>query len=739
MESPTLSPGNRPDRSSSVASAVRQLANFLDDADARARRGGRPPLRVQWTRKLGTIPLSEIVIQAVLPLSPYHPTARRVANAIVSALGRIAGSGQLEDLGPSGRATLGWSLLVAAIDAVRTPDGQEPLSLVLRTRYRTRGGKLHKMDRYHLAANASWIEDLSSDPQSRDWLIPPDLLLSHADPLFTSSPDDRRPLPAPYQPAIQVLEKTRYVVNHDLIRISTELGELSGEDLGAVRLAKALGPRAFRFRVHVDFRGELRFRCDQLSPTGSDFQRALLQFADPGPLGRRGKEHLAAHGCRLFDGSFDGRPEDSLDWVHGHDRLIREATTDPLRQHWWRTALRPWQFLAFCWEWTRFMDSETEGDFWSRLPIRTPFLAPEEPLRLGSSVLDIPAPKFCHETLVQRVIARLTQSYENGSEWAARWLRGPSRPVLRDLISNALGYAVADLKPYTASASLAQAIRSNESSLGKKSDFLAPIRQEIGVTPETACAYLSRRAQEIDTTTKKKDRERLVRCLEAKVEHGDMLAREWLRSKLIDTPTARAAGHGSKTLMSHLKGSNRWPEVESFRGTFWTRISPGLHTACCYLTRLVRKVVAGAGVDFGIAARDWARRACSAGCPVSWTVPRTGFTVTQPYSLATKCQASIRLKSGEKIQPAFFEPVDQVNRRRQIDRFPQNLLTSMEAGEAILALSAISGTGPTAAAVDGRSLVLLPGEAEQVLEALQSEHPGLQPLGESETPQETAA
>ena len=111
----------------------------------------------------------------------------------------------------------------------------------------------------------------------------------------------------------------------------------------------------FWFVYQCDFRGRIYATVSGLSPQGPDFAKALLQFADGKPLTERGLYWLRIHGANTFGEDklpYTGRVE----WVKQHEKLIAATAEDPIsNKDFWANADKPWQFLAFCFEYARYL------------------------------------------------------------------------------------------------------------------------------------------------------------------------------------------------------------------------------------------------------------------------------------------------------------------------------------------------------------------------------------------------
>lgn len=106
----------------------------------------------------------------------------------------------------------------------------------------------------------------------------------------------------------------------------------------------------FYYVYNCDFRGRIYCATAGLSPQGSDHAKGLLRFAKGVRLGRDGLKWLAVQGANVFGEdklSYEGR----VQWVKDHEDLIRAIVSDPISNRQWAEADKPYQFLAFCFEW----------------------------------------------------------------------------------------------------------------------------------------------------------------------------------------------------------------------------------------------------------------------------------------------------------------------------------------------------------------------------------------------------
>jgi DNA-directed RNA polymerase len=111
----------------------------------------------------------------------------------------------------------------------------------------------------------------------------------------------------------------------------------------------------FWFVYQCDFRGRIYATVSGLSPQGPDFAKALLRFSEGKALTERGLYWLRIHGANTY-GEDKVSYADRVEWVKTHERQIKETAEDPIsNKDFWGNADKPWQFLAFCLEYNKFL------------------------------------------------------------------------------------------------------------------------------------------------------------------------------------------------------------------------------------------------------------------------------------------------------------------------------------------------------------------------------------------------
>ncbi len=153
---------------------------------------------------------------------------------------------------------------------------------------------------------------------------------------------------------IYAMEKERVGQGFQVARTLRTAREFAGHD-------------KFYYVYQCDFRGRIYCTVSGLSPQGTDFSKSLLTFADSYPITPEGKQWLCIHGANCY-GIDKVSFEDRLSWVDEHRQGICDTASDPIgNRDFWGSADKPWQFLAFCFEYARML---REGSsFRTSLPV----------------------------------------------------------------------------------------------------------------------------------------------------------------------------------------------------------------------------------------------------------------------------------------------------------------------------------------------------------------------------------
>lgn len=129
-----------------------------------------------------------------------------------------------------------------------------------------------------------------------------------------------------------------------------------------------VGDGAFYFPQYLDFRGRMYPRPIIFHPQADDLCRGLLRFAEGKPITDwEQAKWLAIHTANAW-GKSKLTFEERIQWtVDNTARILACVKDGPLDDRWWAEAEDPWQFLAACYEWSKF--KKAGYGYVSNLPI----------------------------------------------------------------------------------------------------------------------------------------------------------------------------------------------------------------------------------------------------------------------------------------------------------------------------------------------------------------------------------
>lgn len=134
----------------------------------------------------------------------------------------------------------------------------------------------------------------------------------------------------------------------------------------AIDVASEFGDNTLYYVYQCDFRGRLYAQGAGPNPQGTDYQKALIMFADGKPIGENGPGWLAIHVANTF-GVDKVSLAERIQWTLDHKAEIANVCEDPIANTWWTQADSPWLFLAACFEWYGYMREGTS--FITHLPV----------------------------------------------------------------------------------------------------------------------------------------------------------------------------------------------------------------------------------------------------------------------------------------------------------------------------------------------------------------------------------
>ena len=148
-------------------------------------------------------------------------------------------------------------------------------------------------------------------------------------------------------------QKLRY---HKTVLKNDSLVELIGRTIATAK--KFVYYPAIYFPYNCDFRGRIYAIPENLNPQASDYSKGLLEFAE----GKKITTPEALNWLKIAGANHWGN--DGLDkkpfatrcaWVDAHEAEIRAIASDPLENTSWAEADEPWQYLAWCLDYSAYL------------------------------------------------------------------------------------------------------------------------------------------------------------------------------------------------------------------------------------------------------------------------------------------------------------------------------------------------------------------------------------------------
>ncbi|QHB42723.1 DNA-directed RNA polymerase [Vibrio phage VP-HS15] len=117
------------------------------------------------------------------------------------------------------------------------------------------------------------------------------------------------------------------------------------------------------FVYTLDFRGRVYCHSSLVSPQGGDLQKALIRFADSMPLGSTGAYWFKVHGANVWGWDKETFAERvSRCETEEFKEMCLDISADPITFTDWTKADKPWQFLAWCYEYAALLEWIDEGN-----------------------------------------------------------------------------------------------------------------------------------------------------------------------------------------------------------------------------------------------------------------------------------------------------------------------------------------------------------------------------------------
>ena len=140
--------------------------------------------------------------------------------------------------------------------------------------------------------------------------------------------------------------------------------------LRTMRLANELSTREEFFYVYqTDFRGRVYATSSGLNPQGTDHSKSLIEFSTGKPLGDTGYRWFMINAANKY-GYDKVSYDDRIKWVEDHKEEFLAVGRDPIgNRNVWTEADKPFQFLAWCFEYVDMQACEDHRDHVSFLPV----------------------------------------------------------------------------------------------------------------------------------------------------------------------------------------------------------------------------------------------------------------------------------------------------------------------------------------------------------------------------------
>jgi len=225
-------------------------------------------------------------------------------------------------------------------------------------------------------------------------------------------------------------------------RIHEENNTMGGKRIAFSRMlwvANKFKDGEFFYPHQLDWRGRAYPVALYLQPQGNDAQRGLLEFANLCPINdQTAADWLAIHGAGLW-GVDKVSMEERVQWVLDNEARILGCAADPYANLFWTEADKPWQALAFAFDWAGF---RAHGfGYESALPVQMDgtcnglqnFSAMLLDSVGGAAVNLIPAdkPQDIYSEVGALVIKRVAKEAGEGNELAAMWVGNITRKVVK--------------------------------------------------------------------------------------------------------------------------------------------------------------------------------------------------------------------------------------------------------------------------------------------------------------------
>jgi DNA-directed RNA polymerase len=412
----------------------------------------------------------------------------------------------------------------------------------------------------------------------------------------------------------------------------------------AIKEARELqGYHEVSFPHQPDFRGRMCCKPAHLHPQGSDAMRGLLLFAEGKPIATaEARRWLAVHGANCFGGEIKRKSYEAREqWVDEHAEQIKGATTDTSAGAWWRGAGDPYQFLAFCHEWTAYLQQGT--GFLSSLPVvvdgtcnglqHYAALLGDAVLARRVNLIDDDEPHDVYADVAEQVIERL--KVEDGAAYS-KVVRARTKRHL-GLVGRATGEDKATLQAVE-DAAQAETIRLSQVWLAS-----GLVNRKLLKGPVMTASYGA----------------------------GRQSMRNEMRDYVFED-VAKAAMRGDSHALAEEQISNAVDYL------IWVAHTEVSHT-----------------VEAAMVAQQWLKgfvKGIVKARALSWHSP-TNFPAGQAYEVTKKQEVAGKRRNGRQWKRRVWLPTDKINVKKQGTGLPPNIVHSIDAAHAQMTAVAASERG----------------------------------------------
>ena len=177
------------------------------------------------------------------------------------------------------------------------------------------------------------------------------------------------------------------------------------------------------FPYQMDFRGRLYPIPVLLQPQGSDLAKGLLTFGEGKKLDKDSVNWLKIQGANVYGKDKEGY-RDRIKFIETIEEQIRLYAANPLEHREWTEADKPFQFLAFCFEYSQYLDNP--DNFITHVPIQLDgtcnglqhysALLRDEKGGRAVNLLDSDKPSDIYGVVAQNLEEKLNELLHNGRD-----------------------------------------------------------------------------------------------------------------------------------------------------------------------------------------------------------------------------------------------------------------------------------------------------------------------------------